>query len=101
MAEFKDKLKKVIESAREEGISDEDIRGYLNLTKTALGQDEKTMDRIYKDNDVWKSEIYNQRNMDSLLDEIMNSKGDNEKGEVKNEEKTGETKLSEKSKQLL
>lgn len=101
MAEFKDKLKKVIESAREEGISDEDIRGYLNLTKTALGQDEKTMNRIYKDNDVWKSEIYNQKNMDLLLDEIMKSKVDNEKGEVENKEKTGETKLSEKSKQLL
>lgn len=103
MAEFKDKLKKVIESAREEGISDEDIRGYLNFTKTATGKEKEIMDRLYKEQDVWISELVNFENMDEMLDEFMKTgkTEENTTQKAEGEAENTETKLSEKSKQLI
>lgn len=113
MAEFKDKIKNLVDSARKEGISDEYIRGYLNFTKTARGKDREIMDRLYAENNVSTSEILYFKNMDSILDELMNTEKNDEIEENKAEEqkdsdkgKTEEepidiSKLSEKSKKLI
>lgn len=90
MAELKDKVKQLVKQAREEGLSDEEIKGYLTFTKTATGEHKDIMDRLLKENDIWMSEV---TTLDrTTIDEIMDVE---EKAEENNEQ------LSEKSKKLL
>lgn len=90
MTELKDKLKQLVQQAREEGLSDEEIKGYLTLTKTATGDHKDIMDRLLKENDIWMSEITNLKGLN--IDEIM---------DIKESPKEDIGKLSEKSKKLL
>lgn len=90
MAELKDKLKLLVQQAREKGLSNEEIKGYLTLTRTATGEHKNIMDTLLKENDIWMSEVINLNGM--TIEEIM---------DVKERPEENIDQLSEKTKKLL
>lgn len=94
MAVNKENYKKLVEGARAEGISDEDIRGYLTLTKTATGKNKEIFNRLLQENNIWLTDMLQIEEKQVFLDEIMGK-------ETPNQENNHSKTLSEKARTLM
>lgn len=110
MADLSITVKKVIEEAMKQGIPVEKIKGYLKLTKTAVGRDKEIMDALYRKNRIITWDLIAIKDIDALVDEvggkeIMEPVAENEERVeqtrvVSEQESTENSNKSEKAKML-